>query len=39
MDNYRIGFAININAKKEVHQLYEQFKKEKAAIEMGETIP
>jgi hypothetical protein len=35
MENYRIGFAINKNAKPSVHQLYEQFKKEKATLEMG----
>ena len=38
MENYRIGFAINKFAKKSVHQLYEQYKKEQDLLQNGMKI-
>ena len=38
MENYRIGFAINKNAKKRVSEMYEQFQKEQSLIQQGLKI-
>ena len=37
MENYRIGFAINKNARPSVHELHKQYHKEREMMELSET--